>query len=96
MASHISNAALIPLVELQMRKTQFTYDNQQSHRLKTQRVHMVHQNVGLRPPSRGIGCLIIQIMEITTDLQALSFPPISHLPLQAYINLYTFTQETNY
>ena len=61
---------------------------------------MVHPNVGLRPPRTGIGFLIIQIMDITTDLQALSYPlshpPPSHLSLQAYINLYTFTQETDY
>ena len=58
---------------------------------------MVDPNVGLRPPSIGIGCLIIQIMEITTDLQVLSYPlTLSSLPLRAYMNLYTFTQETNY
>jgi hypothetical protein len=52
--------------------------------------YVVHPNVGLRPPSRGIGCLIIQIKEITTTHSLL----ISHscLPLRAYIN--TFTQET--
>ena len=58
---------------------------------------MVHPNVGLCPPTIGIGCLIIQIMEITTDLQVLSYPlTLLYLPLRAYMNLYTFTQEIDY
>jgi hypothetical protein len=34
--------------------------------------HVVHPNVGVHPPSIGIDCLIIQIMEITSDSQVLS------------------------
>ena len=40
----------------------------------------VHLNIGLRSPSRGIGCLTIQIMEIT-----IVYSPLC-LPLRAYIN----------
>jgi len=41
---------------------------------------MVHLRFGLRPPSKGIGFLIIQIMEIATTHS------LSCLPLRAYIN----------
>jgi hypothetical protein len=46
-------------------------------------VYVVHPNVGLRPPSIGIGHLIIQLMEITDRLT-----PLRHtLSLYGHTNL---------
>jgi hypothetical protein len=54
------------VLELSMRKTQFTMIINNHTQIIDTRFHVVHPNVGLRPPSIGIGCLIIQIMEITS------------------------------
>jgi hypothetical protein len=46
-------------------------------------IYVVHPNVGLRPPSIGIGYLIIQLMEITDKLT-----PLRHtLSLYGHTNL---------
>jgi hypothetical protein len=42
--------------------------------IRNTEIYMVHPNVGVRPPSRGIDFLIIQIMEITTASLMLSQP----------------------
>jgi hypothetical protein len=68
-------SALIPLVAIVNAENTITIRIKQ-YKCKQQRqqqVYVVHPNVGLRPPSIGIGHLIIQPMEITDGSQSSHF-----------------------
>ena len=62
-------SALIPLVVIANAEKHNYHKNQtiQMQATKTA-IYVVHPKVGLRPPSIGIGLLIIQLMEITDTL----------------------------
>jgi hypothetical protein len=61
----------------------------QSHRNKRQRFHVVYSNVELRPPSRGIDCLIIYIMEIYNKFTHTSLFVLASTGIQKFIVIYT-------
>ena len=70
----LSSSALIPLVVIVNAENTITNKtNNTNASNKDTAIYVVHPNVGLRPPSIGIGHLIIQPMEITDGSQSSHF-----------------------
>jgi hypothetical protein len=77
-------SALIPLVVIVNAENTITNKtNNTNASNKDTVIYVVHPNVALRPPSIGIGHLIIQPMEITDGLTPLTSQSHSE-PLRAY------------
>ena len=70
----LSSLALIPLVVIVNAENTITNKtNNTNASNKDTTIYVVHPNVGLRPPSIGIGHLIIQPIEITDGFQSSHF-----------------------